>query len=68
MKAWEVVAYTYEADYHCIECTHRNFEGHEWVDREGNDIHPVFASDEGWWAESHECGTCRGLINEGEGA
>ena len=44
----KVMAYTYDADYHCIDCTHLRFEGNEedWVDLEGNPVHPVFDLDE----------------------
>jgi hypothetical protein len=56
MNATDVIAYTYEADYHCPDCAIERFgqqEGRSWAredatDNEGNGVHPVFASDE-WW-------------------
>jgi hypothetical protein len=57
-----VIAYTYDADYHCIDCTKdylgtkpkanwaKFHEGEEEVeDSEGNPLHPVFDTDE-WYA------------------
>jgi hypothetical protein len=47
-----VVAYTYEADYHCTDCTDDRFgtDEHGYPpesarDGEGNEIHPVFVTD-----------------------
>jgi hypothetical protein len=66
MKAWKVVAYTYEADVHCVECAGDRFFviKHGMVeddradlpeDSEGNTVQPVFASQvEG----SMMCGDC----------
>lgn len=57
-----VIAYTYEADVHCMECTIRRFGILELLaceakDSEGNPVHPVFSTDE--IAEPQEgCGTC----------
>jgi len=63
LKAWSIIAYTYDADYHCIHCTIKQFrQNAEWSidvdehgirqeieDSEGNYVHPVFSSDE--WQE-----------------
>ena len=66
MKAWKVVAYTYDADVHCVECAGDRFyvirsgqverdEVDLPEDSEGNEVHPVFASQvEG----SMMCGDC----------
>lgn len=70
-KAWDVVAWTYDADMHCPDCASARFRGQEdfdWadpdagtVDSEGNVPHPVFVSDEGW--TGLVCGTCGTFIN-----
>lgn len=46
---WDIIAYTYEADYHCPECTEYRFrivngieDEEEWIDNEGNPVSPVF--------------------------
>jgi len=60
LKAWSIIAYTYDADYHCIHCTIKQFrQNAEWSidvdehgirqeieDSEGNYVTPLFASDE----------------------
>ena len=56
-----VIAYTYEADYHCIDCTKNRFGeddlGYAFtVDNEGNPIHPVFSTDE--VSSDAVCGDC----------
>jgi hypothetical protein len=62
-KAWSIIAYTYDADYHCIHCTIKQFrQNAEWSidvdehgirqeieDSEGNFVKPLFATDE--WQE-----------------
>jgi len=66
MKAWTVLAYTYEADHHCEDCAVARFGDavlgldDRWEsleDSEGNTPHPVFASDEWWDVTSDECET-----------
>lgn len=87
-----IIAYAYEADYHCIDCTRTRFSDlptarikwtHDvdehgiWCDakdREGNQIHPLFSTDE--WQEFDEsylaenpiqylaCGDCHEVIEE----
>jgi hypothetical protein len=64
-KAWDVVAWTYDADIHCPDCAGKRFKssgGFDWtdenagtVDSEGNVPHPVFACDE---YEGEHCGDC----------
>lgn len=42
---YEVIGYSYEADYHCIECTLKRFtdkDDNTWRDNEGNPVHPIF--------------------------
>lgn len=68
------IAYTYEADMHCPDCTLKRFGsshymGDEYIaltengaamrDNEGNDVHAVFV-----WSEYHMeyCGTCHERI------
>lgn len=48
MKAWDIIAYTADADIYCPECAERLYPGCEGTadDHEGNEVHPVFASDE----------------------
>ena len=45
MRTYDIVGYTYEADYHCAPCTLARFPNGEGVDREGNDVHPMFRED-----------------------
>lgn len=72
-----ILAFVYEADYHCADCAEKRFpgitessEGHE--DSEGNEPGALF-SDHEWWlndiAEGADhavlsCGTCAYIINE----
>ena len=55
-----IIAYTYEADVHCIACTLKRCGGwpgnilgkdstFPYLDREGNLVHPLFSTDE--WQE-----------------
>ncbi len=66
LKAWAVVAYTYDADVHCVECTGDDFhviasgqverdEADLPRDSEGNEVSPVFASQVEF---SLTCGDC----------
>ena len=74
----KVIAYTYEADTHCVDCTVKRFgtaeDGYveDAIDAEGNPVTPLFSTDE-WWANAlyagkrHEalaCGTCGEIIDE----
>ena len=69
-----VIAYTYEADYHCVSCAFDRFgdmlDRDDAVDSEGNPPHPVFSTDE-WYANdifegnttaTLACGTCGEVI------
>ena len=78
MTHMTVIAYTYEADVHCIDCTRKRFYYSTWkqlpLDSDGNDIHALFSTDE--WVEydpSHlaenptqylACGDCHEVIDE----
>lgn len=65
-----IVAYTYEADVHCVNCTNTRFGQYirfprdtngiplDSTDREGNTIHPVFSTDEVTTTHFTHCGTC----------
>src|SRR5688572_18996160 len=81
MKAWEIIGYTFDADTHCPDCTFdkfgRNlppeFKGElddngvpvEAEDSEGNQVHPIFASDESADPKKDTCcGTCGDVIAE----
>jgi hypothetical protein len=65
-KTYEVVGYTYEADLHCIDCATGRF-GESLnsrrlpIDREGNEIHPVFLDQV---TDTDACGDCRRRLNE----
>jgi|LakMenEpi03Aug12_release.lakeMendotaPanAssembly.Ray.scaffolds.fasta_scaffold06731_41 hypothetical protein len=57
----EVIAYQYEAAVHCIPCARGEFgarlDDESAVDSEGNNVHPIFDTDEvNLCGES--CGTC----------
>ena len=62
MHSTDIVAYSYDAAIHCVECTMNKFNNNpdNAEDSEGNPIHPVFASDEGW--ENDCCDDCSKLI------
>jgi hypothetical protein len=94
----KIIGYTYEADYHCVECTQKRWQvdtdatkyvrkpelWHEVLDehgvpykatdREGNNVHPIFStdelpcdiSDEGGGYSPVVCGDCGEVIREGE--
>lgn len=68
MKAWNILGYTYDADLHCCTCACEHF-GHEPTeddkDSEGNEPHPIFASDEHDVKGEH-CGDCAEEIWEPE--
>ena len=67
MNACDVIAYTYNADYHCAECAIERFGEHpasptihRWCrddvkDADGNAPQPVFADSE-WW-DAHQDAT-----------
>ena len=61
------IAYTYEADYHCPDCTTKRFgEECEGTDNEGNSVGAVFSWDE-WWQLDEErehlvCGDCGNVL------
>ena len=64
----KIIAYTYDADVHCVCCTQMRFAEarrdwsadehnipYEAQDSDGNNIHPVFSTDEDNYTH---CGTC----------
>lgn len=65
-----VIAYAYEADHHCIDCTRERFGGSAEADQngvpirardnEGNPVHPVFDTDEQFL--DLVCGDCGEVI------
>ena len=75
-----IIAYTYEADYHCMACTFKRCGGYwkdstfPYLDSEGNLVHPLFSTDE--WQEFDDsflaenptqylaCGDCHEIIDE----
>lgn len=64
-KAWSIVAWTYDAAIHCDDCARKRFHFDADVttdtDSDGNDVHPVFASDYEYQNDD-TCGTCREAI------
>lgn len=58
-----VIAYAYEADIHCADCAAKRFPTGHGTDREGNEIHPVFDTDE-QDASGVYCGDCGDEISE----
>jgi hypothetical protein len=74
-----IKAYQYEADIHCIDCTHKRFAykhddgciylDDDQLDNEGNEVHPVFDTDE-WYdygdtenpIQHMVCGDCHKII------
>lgn len=69
-KAWDVVAWTYDADVHCPDCAGERFAGQwdfDWTDpdaptrdSEGNVPCPVFSSD---YEGGETCGDCHTVID-----
>lgn len=65
-----IIAWSYEADHHCCDCTEKRFGAdvpESSRDNEGNPIHPVFSTDE-QLSEGEDnrlplvCGTCRAIV------
>ena len=63
MNGYDIVGYTYEADYHCVDCAAKRFNAEvdmtakdkdingilfDQTDNEGNVVFPVFADAEGY--------------------
>lgn len=68
-KAWDIRAWTYDADIHCCDCAEERFgvQGlapeSDAVDQGGDTPKPVFESDEApEWGES--CGTCGAVLSK----
>lgn len=74
-----VIAYTYDADYHCPACAEERFRGithglepSDFQDSEGNPPHPLFDTDEWFANDIYEgnskatlyCGDCHEIIEE----
>jgi hypothetical protein len=66
MKNFELIGYTFEASIHCVPCTFKKFPNGEGTDREGNDIHPIFAGDEFGPNECVSCDDCGYTIHDAE--
>lgn len=67
MKAWDICGYTYDAALHCAECARARF-GRALTDgtardAEGNEVRPVFESDEVDPAGEY-CDDCGAEISE----
>ena len=77
MGSYDPIAYTYEADVHCVDCAIDRFGRDEHgevtgVDSEGNEVNIISPSDE-WYANeifqgedraTLTCGTCGEVIEE----
>lgn len=62
MKAWEIVAWTYDAALHCPSCASKaGMDRCGATDSEGNEPRPVFASDE--LEGSRSCDDCFAVLN-----
>ena len=47
MKAWNIIGWSYDAAIHCPACAEAaRMSKNGAVDTEGNEPHPIFASDE----------------------
>ena len=58
-----IIGYTYEADVHCVACTMLRFlDDPNAVDDEGNQVHPIFSTDEGS-PDGDYCADCLVEIN-----
>lgn len=66
MKHFDVIGYTFEASIYCPCCTHERFPTGEGTDREGNEIHPIFAGEEFGPNELVTCDDCNAEIHEPE--
>lgn len=63
------IAYAYEADVHCLDCTIDRFGPDcEGIDSEGNEVGAIFPWDQwmnlGEGNQSLTCGTCGEIIDE----
>lgn len=82
MNATDVIAYAFDADYYCADCTEElhpgstdwraeDFDPADYIDSEGNEVHAVFGCDE-WWEPSEPgrqvlaCSRCGYEIDEVE--
>lgn len=67
----QVIAYAYDADHHCLDCTLDSFPGFnegnsdEYRDSEGNEIHPLFDTDE-WYANDIYEGNSKAVLSCGD--
>ena len=74
MKSYDIIGWTFEADYHCDTCTMKRFpelgeDSDATVeDREGNEIYPLFCADvDGEMLETGVyCGDCGAELVEPE--
>ena len=57
---FKIIAWVYEADYHCQKCSKKRFRELEkdQVDKEGNEIKPVYDF-EFDFSSNNACGTCK---------
>lgn len=63
----DIIAYAFDADHHCVDCTRERFPNGTGEDSEGNEIHPIFVWDS-WWSgvpgpEILTCGDCHEVID-----
>lgn len=70
MNAFDIVGWSFDADLHCTACARTRFgkalfdEENPPEDREGNEVHPIFASD--FDGDSENCGDCADPIFDAE--
>ena len=65
------IAYAYEADYHCENCTRKRFgPACEGTDNEGNSVGALFSWEEwfdvGYGNQTLACGDCGAILDEYE--
>lgn len=68
MRAWDIRGYAYDAALHCPACARARFGARALADgtardADGNDVHPVFESDEADPAGEY-CDDCHEELSE----
>ena len=70
MNPWAILGWTGDADVHCTACAKRLYgpcrKGKDRIDREGNDVLPVFVQDvDSSFPEGMYCGDCGRQLSGG---
>ena len=68
MRYDEVVGYTYEASFHCLDCARKRFgdalDNEETADNEGNTLYPCIAGQNDGSEHGETCGDCGEIVYE----